>query len=114
MAHKEYYIERTERKGNDLEKFNKLCDRAKEIILNASNMDCGYYYFYIWGIDDELTSLSPIEQIFYISNGLYELGNIEKDFRIDISPQIYIQAKTKLIVVIFLLKQLLKGMRNFS
>lgn len=109
MAHKEYYIERAERKGNDLEKFNKLCDRAKEIILNASNMDCGYYYFYIWGIDDELTSLSPIEQIFYISNGLYELGNIEKDFRIDISPQNYIQTKNKTYRCDFLIETVIQG-----
>lgn len=113
MTHKEYYIARTEQKGQELEKFNKLCDRAKEIILNALNMDCGYYYFYIWGIDNDLISLSPIEQIFYISNGLYELGNIEKDFRVDISPQIYIQAKNKTYRCDFLIETVIKGNEEF-
>lgn len=109
MTRKELYIARTEQKSQELERFNKLCDRSKEIILNALNFDCCCCYFYTWEIDEDLISSSPIEQIFYISCGLYELGNIENDFRLDIGRQRYIQAKNKTYRCDFIIETVVQG-----
>lgn len=94
MDYKEIYIKNVEKKSIYLPIWEKLCERAKEIIFNGLRYDKGYLYFFTIGLDDCLIDMTPIEQIFYVSNGVYELG-IENNFSLCLDPQKYINIKNK-------------------
>lgn len=109
MGFKQTYINKLEENNEDYKLFGNLCDRAKQIIINALKQDGGLYYLYVWGLDEELLTMSPIEQIFYIAYGLYDLGGFENEFKIFATPQSYIKTKDKTYRADFLVETIIDG-----
>lgn len=81
-----------ERKNPNLPVFEKLCDKAKNIIFNALSHPNTLQYFYVLDLPDELLQMSPIEQIFYICADIF---TILHDNSIDIEQQKFIVVNGK-------------------
>ena len=109
MDRKDFYIKNVEKDTNDYKFFEKLCDRAKQILINGLNYESGFYYFYIWDVDEELVNMSPIEQIFCIAYRIYDLLELEKDFKLSFAEQIFIKAKDKTYRCDFLVETIIEG-----
>lgn len=109
MDYKEAYIKSVEKNTNDYKIFEKLCDRAKQIIINGLNCGGGFYYFYIWDIDEELLNMSPIEQIFCVAYRIYDLGAFNKDFKLSFAEQVFIKSKNKKYRCDFLVETITEG-----
>lgn len=82
--------------------FEKLCYKAKEIIFNTLEHDRTMQYIYVFGLDEELIELSPIEQIFYVSKDICTF--FEGNFYLDILSQVPIYLKDKTYKVDFLVE----------
>ena len=81
-----------ERKNHNLPVFEKLCDKAKNIIFNALSHPNTLQYFYVLDLPDEILQMSPIEQIFYVCADIF---TILHDNSIDIEEQKFIVANGK-------------------
>ena len=80
-------LKRIEKSGNsNLIVFNSLCDRAKELIFNTLEDEEGCLFFYICNLNEDLIKMSPIEQILYICNDIYEVIRCSKIY-VDLEPQ---------------------------
>lgn len=69
----------------DLENFLKLCRKAQELIFDCLQEEKTSHFFVVCGLEDYLTKLSPIEQIFAVGN--YVNCITKKNFYIEIEPQ---------------------------
>lgn len=82
-------------KSRNLEIFDLLCDRARELIFISLEEDCSLF-FYVNELNEELLDMTPIEQIFYVASGLYATKHETKDCKsIDLVPQYEIKANNK-------------------
>lgn len=80
---------------------SKLCTKAKEILLSSTENIETLDYLMICGVDDEITKLTPIEQIFQIAFELYEYAyrkEHETKFTFYLNPQERISLKKDYIV----------------
>lgn len=95
-------------KSRNLEIFDLLCDRARELIFMSLEDDCSLF-FYVSDLDEELLDMTPIEQIFYIANGLYATRNTETGNtniickHLELVPQVKIKTLENKYVVDFLI-----------
>ena len=51
--------------------FNGLCDKAKELVIDAVSADKTFQFLYTCGLDEQLLGLTPIEQVFYLASQIY-------------------------------------------
>lgn len=51
--------------------FNGLCDKAKELVIDAVSADKTFQFLYTCGLDEQLLELTPIEQVFYLAAQIY-------------------------------------------
>lgn len=109
MDYKKICIKKLEENTETYKIFDKLCDRAKQIILNGLNCRGGFYYFYVFEVDEELINLSPIEQIFCVSYRLYELVEFENNFKLVFSKQEFIKTDKKTYRCDFLVETVIVG-----
>lgn len=83
----------------NLEVFNNLCDRAKEIVFEAIQKFETSHFLYINGLDDSLIEMTPIEQIFYIASEVYTLN--KKEYHFSLIPQYEIKIQKKKYIADF-------------
>ena len=96
------------------EVFKKLCDRAQELVFDAISEDGTFQFMYVCGLDEALIQMTPIEQIFYLANKIYNeqmIHNKKHNLYLDILPQETIHIKRKNYRVDFLI---LQGMTYFA
>lgn len=95
-------------KSRNLEIFDLLCDRARELIFISLEQDCSLL-FYVSELPEELLDMTPIEQIFYIANDLYSTKNDKMGSKsivckhLELVPQVKINASGNKYIVDFLI-----------
>jgi very-short-patch-repair endonuclease len=99
-----------ERKNPNLPVFEKLCDRAKNIIFNSLSNPKTMQYFLVLDLPDELLQMSPIEQIFYVCADIF---TILVENSIDIEEQKYIVANGKKYRADFYAERFLIGNQEY-
>ena len=88
------------------EVFKKLCDRAQELVFDAISEDGTFQFMYVCGLDEALIQMTPIEQIFYLANKIYNeqmIHNKKHNLYLDLLPQETIHIKRKNYRVDFLI-----------
>lgn len=88
------------------EVFKRLCDRAQELVFDAISEDATFQFMYVCGLDEALTQMTPIEQIFYLANKIYNeqmIHNKKYELCLDLLPQETIHIKRKNYRVDFLI-----------
>lgn len=81
--------------------FQRLCRKAQELIWN--NL-CGEkpFFFYVFGIDDATTRMTPIEQIFFIASNVHYVETTKENLYLDTQVEVY--ANKRRYVADFMLK----------
>lgn len=97
MANYNYYV------------FNGLCDKAKELVIDAVSEEKTFQFLYTCGLDEQLLDMTPIEQIFYLASQIYAERLCDKNYdgiRLYFEPQVRLSVGTKKYVVDFLVSEI--------
>ena len=108
MERQKYLIERFESNDQSFKFFDKLCDRAKQLILNALQHYDGMHYIYVCGLNEDWEKLTPIEQIFSIAFDLYHCTDAER-YQLEIEAQENIEIDNKVYRVDFIIRSVIVG-----
>lgn len=91
-----------EKENLNLPVFEKLCDKAKNIVFNALGQYETMQYFVVMDLPDELLDMTPIEQIFYVCKDIYDMYvTHHKGTTLDFLSQEYVKANGKTYKVDF-------------
>lgn len=88
--------------------FNGLCDKAKELVIDAVSADKTFQFLYTCGLDERLLDMTPIEQIFYLASQIYAERLDKKtcdSAQIYFEPQVRLSAGAKSYIVDFLVSE---------
>lgn len=81
-----------EQENEELAVFEKLCDKAKNIIFNAIRQEKTMVYFAVLDLPENILEMSPIEQIFYVCADIFTLLY---ENSLDVEAQKFIEANGK-------------------
>lgn len=85
----------------NLENFLKLCRKAQELIFKSLQTSETSHFFVVCGLDDYLTKLTPIEQIFAIGNYINSLTDNASFIEAEAQKEIYVSGINKKYIADF-------------
>lgn len=77
----------------DLKNFLKICHKAQYLIFSSLKNPRTSHFFVVFGVDDIVPELTPVEQIFYIANQLNEINFGEGVLELDCQKEIVVGNK---------------------